>query len=237
MIIFMCQIGRRVEIIAFLLISLFTPSAALAFEFQSQAAAYLLINAETGAVLCSHRADVPAYPASVTKIATALYAIERGGVSLDRELTVEPETLMRVAEEAKALSNYSLPAYWIDEDGTTVPLKAKEKRTFRDLLHATLLLSANDAANVIAQQVGGTIKQFMAGLNAYLKEIGCLQTCFRNPSGLHHPDHITTPMDLARMAQVGLKNPVFSEIVASPKWPAGTDAENSSLMHKTGLPY
>jgi D-alanyl-D-alanine carboxypeptidase (penicillin-binding protein 5/6) len=78
-----------------------------------------------------------------------------------------------------------------------------------------MLPSANDGANVIAEMVSGTISEFVEELNQFLREIGCKNTHFTSPHGLPDPEHKTTARDLARIGQVGMKDPIFREIVSS----------------------
>lgn len=179
----------------------------------------ILINAETGSILFQKEAHKPVFPASVTKIATALYALHLKENELNTVLTVNQEAVASITPEAKRKSNYTVPAYWLETDGVHIGLKVGEEMAFRDVLAGMLISSGNDAANVIAQHVGGTIPQFMDQLNLYLKEeVGCQHTHFCNPHGLHHPDHQTTAYDLALMAQEALKNSTFSQIVAQPRF-------------------
>jgi serine-type D-Ala-D-Ala carboxypeptidase (penicillin-binding protein 5/6) len=140
------------------------------------------------------------------------------GSQLDEIVVAEQEALATISQEAKRKSNYTLPAYWLEPDGTHIALKKGEELSLRDLLYGLLICSGNDAANVIAQCIGGTIPQFIEQMNAYLKEVGCSQTTFYNPHGLHDPRHQTTAYDLAILTKEGLKNPIFCEIVSSKRF-------------------
>ncbi len=176
--------------------------------------AALLMNAETGAILFEKNARVSKFPASTTKVATALYALHLLGPDLNAKVIAEAESLKSLSQELKIKSNFNLPGYWLEPDGTHIGIKVGEELSFRELLEGTLIASGNDASNVIAQALGPTIPKFVAGLNAYLKEIGCQNTKYYNPHGLHHPQHTTTAYDLAWMTKLALNNPIFSEIVA-----------------------
>lgn len=179
----------------------------------------ILINADTGMILFAKDPYKPMFPASVTKIATALYVLKLKENELDTILTVNQEAVASITPETKRKSNYTLPAYWLETDGTHIGLKVGEEMAVEDLLAGMLISSGNDAANVLAQHVGGTIPEFMDQLNVFLKdEVGCQKTHFNNPHGLHHPEHQTTAYDLALMAQAGLKNPIFCQIVAQPRF-------------------
>jgi D-alanyl-D-alanine carboxypeptidase (penicillin-binding protein 5/6) len=175
----------------------------------------LLIDADTDAILFEKEAYTPHYPASTTKIATALYTLKFKQEALSDLITVEQEALATVSQEVKRQSHYALPAYWLEPDGKQIGLRRGEAFTLKQLLEGMLIYSGNDASNVIAQALGNTIPDFMNQVNAYLKEIGCRQTHFCNPHGLHHPQHQTTAYDLALMAKEALKIPIFREIVSS----------------------
>jgi len=123
-----------------------------------------------------------------------------------------------VSEEDKRRTNYSMPSYWLVPGGTHIGIKTGEELSIRDLLHGMMLASGNDASNVIAQYIGGTIPDFMESLNEYLRGIGCQDTHFTNPHGLHHPDHKTTAYDLAVITREALKNETFREIVKATRY-------------------
>lgn len=207
---------RKLYICCSLLIGLFSFSKGwvepLQVEILGEAA--LLMNAETGAILFEKDAYSLRYPASTTKIATALYTLQLKGNDLDGIIAAQNDCLVTLTQEAKRKSNYTVPDYWLEPDGTHMSLLKNEEMSLRDLLKGLLIVSANDAANVIAQSLGGTIPKFMEGLNAYVKEIGCHNTHFRNPHGLHHPQHQTTAYDLALLGQEALKNPILCDIVS-----------------------
>jgi len=82
------------------------------------------------------------------------------------------------------------------------------------LLHGLMLTSGNDAANVMAEGLCGSVPAFMEEMNLYLRKIGCNGTRYLNPHGCHHPDHISTAYDLCLMTKVALKIPKFRELVS-----------------------
>lgn len=176
------------------------------------------MNAKTGVVLFEKNAHRQAFPASTTKIATAIYALNQCGSDLERKMTATSECIASISPQAKRQSNYRSPSFWLESDGTHIGIRAGEEFRFFDLLCAMMISSANDASNVIALNVGGTIPTFMGNVNHYLKEIGCHDTVFNNPHGLHHPQHFTTAYDLAVMAKVGLNNPIFRKIVSMSRY-------------------
>jgi D-alanyl-D-alanine carboxypeptidase (penicillin-binding protein 5/6) len=198
------------------LIILSVAAEPLKFEIKGEAA--ILMNAQSGDILFEYRAFDPHFPASTTKIATALYALKIGKEKLDLPIVAEQDCLVSITQEAKRKSNYTLPAHWLEPDGTHIGLKKGEILSLHALLQGMLIASGNDAANVIAQYLGPTIPTFIEGMNAYLKEIGCKNTHFCNVHGLHDPQHQSTAYDLALMTQEALKHPLFCEIVAQPRF-------------------
>lgn len=178
----------------------------------------ILINADTGAVLFEKKAHAQLFPASTTKVATALFALKLVDNNLQRKITAETESVISLSEAAKKKANYKIPAYFLEPDGMHIGIKAGEEMQLRELMEAMLIASANDASNVIAQALGPGIPTFIERLNAYLKEIGCKNTHYCNPHGLHYPEHVTTAYDLAWMTREALKNPVFCEIIAKPRF-------------------
>jgi len=186
-------------------------SKPLVFDIKGDAA--ILINADTGAVLFEKNSQKSLFPASTTKIATALYALSLLGDNLNATVVAEPESLKTVTDVYKKKLNYQLPGYWLEPDGTHIRLRVNEELSYQSLIEGMLIASGNDAANVIAQGLGPTIPVFMTNLNQFLKELGCLNTTYHNPHGLHHPEHVTTAYDLARMSSVALKNPAFCQVV------------------------
>ena len=153
------------------------------------------------------------------------------------KVIADQESIVSVTEEAKRRSNYSTPAYWLVPGGSHIGIKKGEELTLRDLLYGMMVASACDASNVIAQHVSGNIPNFMSELNVYLKEIGCQNTSFCNPHGLHHPDHQTTAYDMALMTKEALKNSKFCEIVGTVRYtrPKTNKQESTTLVQTNRL--
>jgi serine-type D-Ala-D-Ala carboxypeptidase (penicillin-binding protein 5/6) len=171
----------------------------------------VLLDSDTGAVLYAKNAEKRMYPASLTKIATAIYAIEKG--NLDSIATVSGNA--------------------VRQDGTRVYLEEGEQIPLKKLVQGMLVNSGNDAAVAIAEHLDGSVKQFSANLNGYLKTtIGVNNTHFINPSGLFDKNHYTTAMDLAIMTNYAIKNPVFAEIFGTKvlKW-KGKSCKTNILSH------
>ncbi|QDS34058.1 D-alanyl-D-alanine carboxypeptidase family protein [Brevibacillus brevis] len=158
----------------------------------------ILIDATTGQVLFEKNPHEKLYPASITKIAIGIYAIEKG--NLDDTVTV--------SKKARR------------EEGTRVYLEEGERISLRNLLYGLLMNSGNDAGTAIAEHMSQSTERFAVDLNAYLKEkVGVTETNFTNPHGLHDPNHYTTVADMAKISQYAMKNPVFREIVGTNRLP------------------
>lgn len=194
----------------------------------------ILMNAESGAILYEKKPHQKCYPASVTKIATALLVLKLRENELDKLIPAESLCIGSVTEEAKQRSNYTLPSYWLVTDCSHMGVKKGEVLSIKDLLAGMLIASADDASNILAYEVTGDIPKFMELVNAHLQEIGCKNTTFNNPHGLHHPNHMTTAYDLAIMTREALKNPHFQKIVKETRFiRPKTNKQESSVMVQT----
>ncbi|GAA0490394.1 hypothetical protein GCM10008986_15480 [Salinibacillus aidingensis] len=171
------------------LLPVFAQTSPSAPVVSSQSA--VMIDADNGSILYEKNSTTPMYPASLTKIATAIYAIENGDL----------EDRVTVSENA------------VDIEGTTVFLEAGEQLTLKKLIQGLLINSGNDAGIAIAEHLSGSVDQFAEDMNNYLKnKIGVEQTHFKNPHGLFHPDHTTTAKDLSMITKYALKNREFRDI-------------------------
>jgi D-alanyl-D-alanine carboxypeptidase (penicillin-binding protein 5/6) len=196
--------------VAFFLLCLSLQLFCKMLDVQVTAKSAILMNGETGAILFEKDAYNKAYPASTTKIATALFALEKG-IDLNASVTVSGECLR--GRPLKDREQY--PPHWLDPDGTMMGLKRGEVVTYDSLLHGLMLVSGNDAANVIAETMAGSVPRFMEMLNEYLIGLGCRGTQFRNPHGLSHPEHFSTAYDLALIAKKALQFPKFRQVVST----------------------
>ena len=97
----------------------------------------------------------------------------------------------------------------VPSDSSTMDLVAGEELSYRDLLYGTMLLSANDGCNVIAETVSGSIEAFVDLMNQYAELLGCTNTHFANPHGYHDDNHYTTARDLAIIAQAAMQIDLF----------------------------
>ena len=181
---------------AFLLVLFLLSTAALAAEKPVvEAKAALLIELNSDTILFEQDADVTVYPASLTKIMTCLLTLEN--LKLTDTVTVS-ET---------ALSN-------LDESGSTADLQVGETLTVDQLLYCMMLSSANEACNVAAEAISGSVDAFVQKMNTRAAELGCTGTHFANPHGLHNEDHYTTARDLSKIARAAIQNNKFREIVS-----------------------
>lgn len=236
-------VNHSLQLFFFLFISRSLNGAPLEINVSADSA--ILINADTGAILFEKNAHAEQFPASITKIATALYTLHTYGDKLDREATAEHDAVASLSKEAKKRANYSMPAYWLEPGATHIGIKRGELLSLNDLLYGMMISSGNDASNVIAQYIGGTIPAFMDDLNSYLKELGTLNTHFTNPHGLHHPNHITTAHDMALITKEAMRNSQFCEIVKTIRYTrpktnlqqATTLIQTNRLLRKGKLYY
>lgn len=153
----------------------------------------LLIDNKTNKVLYSKDMNRKMFPASTTKILTAILVLENH--SLDEKVTASYNAVMTIP------SGYSTASIQIDE-----------VLTVEQLLELLLVHSANDAANVLAEYTGGSIDSFVAMMNTKINELGLSDTHFTNPYGLQDNNHYTTAHDLAIIMQYCLKNDDFRKI-------------------------
>lgn len=163
---------------------------------QVEAEAAVVMDVSSGAFLYSKNMTAKEYPASITKIMTALVAIEHG--NLDKKI--------KCSEHA---------VYSIEAESSHCGLQPGEKLTLRQALYALMLESANDAANSIAERVGGTIEAFVQMMNDKAKELGCVNTHFTNPHGLHDEDHYTCAYDMALITRAAFANETLAEIAGT----------------------
>jgi D-alanyl-D-alanine carboxypeptidase (penicillin-binding protein 5/6) len=204
----------------FLLITAFLSSALCARPLSVQTAApfAILVNAETGAVLYAKNEHQRVFPASITKIATALYVLEKRGEQLDEIVQASKFALLSVPSYVRLGAGSKHPPYRLEHDGTMMGLKPGEAVSLSSLLYGLMLSSGNDAANVLAESTAGSVDRFCEELNLFLKQHGILKTQFVNPHGLHHDDHWTTAYDMAQIARLSMKHPLFREIVKTTRY-------------------
>ncbi len=180
-------------LLLFLPLTLHIAAAADFEKPQIGAGAAILMDADTGQILYDKNIHQKEYPASLTKILTAVLALERGKLS---------DT---VTMSDKAVS--SLP-----RGASNIALVPGEKLSLEQALYATLLMSANEASNAVAEHIGGSLEAFAAEMNRRAGELGALGTNFVNPSGLSDDNHYTTAYDLAVITRHAIGMPEFLRI-------------------------
>lgn len=166
-------------------------------EGHLNATAAILIEADTGDVIFEKNADALMYPASTTKILTSWLALSLADGNLEQQITVSERAVNIASDESSA------------------KLAAGEQMRLIDLLYAAMLLSGNDAANAIAEGMGGSVENFVNLMNQAAAALGCTATHFANPSGIHDDNHYTTARDMAKLARVAMQNATFRQIVGS----------------------
>ena len=165
-------------------------------DLNVDAKASLIIEENSGKVIHEENSNIQNYPASVTKILTAILTLE------NCELT---DT---VTVSKTAISN--IPSGYV-----IAPLFVGEQMSVEDLLYALMLKSANDAAYVLAEHVGGSVEGFSEMMNKKAEELGCKNSHFVNPNGIHNSNHYTTAYDMYLIARYAMKNEEFVKIVST----------------------
>lgn len=163
--------------------------------------AALLMDAQSGEVLYDFHGDEHNYPASITKVMTALLvleAVERGELGLEDKVV------------ASDTFGYDLEVY-----GSTQNIQTGEELPVLELLYCALVSSANESCNILAEAVAGDVPTFVERMNERAAELGMENTHFANAHGLHNANHYTSARDIALMVREALKNDTFATIVSS----------------------
>lgn len=213
-----------------LLMGAFSSTALAAPDWPSgvsvQAESGIVIDADTGTVLWGQNIHNQYFPASITKIMTALIVIET--CSLDETVTFSHNAVFNV-----------------EAGSSNAGINEGDKLSVKDCLYALLLKSANEAANALAEHVAGSTEAFADMMNAKAKELGCTDTHFANPSGLNDPEHYTSTYDMALIARAAFLNPTFEEIDSTTYYklppnsinPEGLTIYPGHKMLKKSTPY
>ena len=159
--------------------------------------AAVLIDGKTGQVLYKKNENERLYPASITKIATGILAIEQGNLN----------DMVTVSKNAQ------------DVEGTQVYLVKGEQVRMEDLVYGLLMNSGNDAAVAIAEHMDGSVEKFSERMNKFVSSLGATGTHFTNPHGLFDPNHYTTASDMAKIASYAMDNSKFRQVVGTKKRP------------------
>lgn len=213
-----------------LLVSVFAPcalaegtntTAVAAPELTANAA--ILADMDNGAFYVAKNTESKAYPASLTKIMTVLLAVEaveRGDVSLKDEITAYDDCLTG-----------------LDEDSSSADIVPGEVMTLENYLYCAMVASANEACNVIAEYLSGSISDFVALMNQRAEALGCAGTHFTNTNGLPDKEHYTTAMDLYRITTEAMQHELFVTLCNTPTRtiPATNKSETRELKNTNGL--
>ena len=202
-----------------LTLSLFTPAYATGDEPQLPedpnilAKAALLVDYTTGDIAYAKNEHEELYPASLTKIMTALLvleAVEAGQLTMEQQLTASATALQGLAA-----------------DGSNAGIKVGEILSVRDLLYCMLVVSANEACDILAEAVCGSVPAFVDEMNAKAQELGCVNTHFMNPNGQHDPQHYSSAWDLYLITRAAMEHEDFMTIcdTANVKIPATNMSE------------
>lgn len=159
----------------------------------------VIMDATNKRILYNYNGDQQHYPASITKVMTMLLGIESG--NLDRTATIS---------EYGAMS--------IEAGSSHISLQPNESLSMKEAILATSLASANDGANMIAENVSGDIATFVKLMNERAKEIGCTNTNFVNAHGLHDDNHYTTAIDMAKIMSEAVNNDTYVELTGTLKY-------------------
>ncbi len=194
----------------------YTPTDAPAIT----AASGIVMDLDTGDILYEKDCHRKSEPASTTKLMTALLTVDH----------LAPTDTTTVKDGALLGISY---------DAVTIGLSPGETMSVGDLLHAMLLPSANDAANVLAMAVSGTIASFATEMNATAEALGCKETHFTNPNGLPDPQHYTTAYDMALIARAAYNRSRIRDIIRTEVYwiPATNMAEKRELWTTNYLLY
>lgn len=179
----------------------------------------IVMEASTGTVLYEKNAHEQLYPASITKIMTALLAVENS--DLEESVTFSTDAVYKT--EGSGI--------WRDVD---------EVMTMRECLYGMMLESANECAYAIAEHVGGNYDNFIQMMNDKAKELGCQNTHFNNPHGLPDENHYISAYDMALISQAALKNETFRMVTSTKRHtipPTNKHAEETYLINHHKMLY
>ena len=182
----------------------------------------VLMDAKSGTVLYAKNEHAHYYPASITKVLTAIVVLEH----------VENLETKMTFSTAATKDN-------LEPNSTVIGAVAGDKLSVRDCLYSLLLHSANDCANALAEYVAGSNSAFAELMNEKAQAIGCTDSHFTNPSGLNNAEHYTSAMDMAKIMQYAIQNKSFLQIDATQvythapisKYPNPEDKENTVYAH------
>ncbi len=217
---------KRIFLIFFtfflIVISFCAPVSASAYEvteFNITAKAGMLVSLDTNEILFEKNIDTKVYPASVTKIMTAILMLESEKYNPDGKIKMTKEILDMVLGSGLSVSL----------------MKEGEEFTQYDLLHLVMVSSYGDSTYLAAQYYGGSVENFVAMMNIKGKELGLKNTNFTNPIGLHDDNHYTTVRDIYTLTAYALKNENFREVCDKSRYPFSTNFTEKRTLSTTNL--
>ena len=158
----------------------------------------------------------------VSAQSAVLFCVENGSVLFEKDAyerlpmasTTKIMTSLLLCESGRLAETVTVSERAASTEGTAMGLRSGDRVTLRTLLYGMLLSSGNDAANMTAEALAGSVDSFAAQMNVRAAQIGMLDTHFANPSGLPDENHYSTAYDMALLARESLRNPVFADICA-----------------------
>ena len=192
--------------------------------FETTANGVFLINMDTDEIIYEKNSTNRMYPAYLTKIMTTILALELEPHPENTVITMKGYIQDEMYLLNKSLGGIALAGF----------LKGEEI-TLDKLLYGVMLPSGNEAAMMVADYIGdGSVDYFVELMNEKAKELGAVNTNFKNPHGLHEPDHYTTPYDMYLIAKYAMENPKFVEIVNTVSYDGGPTNKHEHLYwHST----
>jgi serine-type D-Ala-D-Ala carboxypeptidase (penicillin-binding protein 5/6) len=191
--------ARRIFSSLLVLVLVFTVLTPSAYAFSDKSLAgqsAVLMDLDSKSVIYDKNMNSKMYPASLTKVMTCILALEK----LDMNQIVKVGTSV------------------YDAYGTRIYIEVGEEISVKDLIYGLMLRSANDAAIELAIAHSGSIEKFAKAMNDKAREIGAMNTNFVTPNGLPNDDHYTTAYDMALITEYAMRNPVFRDIVKTPRY-------------------
>ena len=200
--------------------SIWAPTASALDDPTLTAQAVVLADIKTGEIIYSKSMDEQRSPASLTKIMTVLLAVEEvenGKATLDEVITAQDDC-----------------RYGLGEDSSTSGIVPGEQLTYEQLLYCAMVQSANEACNVLASRISGSIDAFVEKMNERAASIGCENTHFADPNGLSNDNHYSTAYELYLITKEAISHPLFMTICNTTEYviPA-TNINEPRTMHNT----
>jgi len=210
-------------IIACLLFAAAAPAAHALDEPSLVAKEVILVDLDSGRVLFAKNEHAQTSPASLTKIMTALLAVE----AVDRGEHTWDEMVTAGADCRQGM----------DESSSTAGIMPGETMSYRDLVYCAMLPSANEACNILGTCISGSISAFVDLMNQRAAELGCENTHFENPNGLTADGHYSTAYDMYLMTRAAISHPDFMEICNTISYvvPATNMADERKLANSNAL--